>query len=202
MSTCVALLGGPLDHKAVEHWFTTDMFEHYILHVERLRNVSPVSGTLVADPFGIPAEIDVRSIAGLAIFDCETKNVDLRYGFQIPALGISCLEGQNVLCLRGWCDEPATVEEYESDCSFLDDPCALYKELRCCYFKLIKEQEKVAIAFRDRNVRFQPKSEQDKVRLMEMMLEAKAECECKSDWRGGHMGHSCSMSALRRRGRC
>lgn len=201
MSLCIALLSGPLDHKAIEHWFTTDHFAPYILHVEQLRNVDPSSGQLCADPFGIPSGIDPRDICGLAIFDCETKEVDIRYAFQLPAQGISCLSDQNVLCLRGWCDDPETVEEYVSDCSILDDPCALHKELRCCYLKLIKEREKVSISFRDRNVRFQPKSEADKVRLFEMMMQADADCNCNSDWRGGRIRHSCANRSVKPRRR-
>lgn len=185
-------------------WTTTDDFAAYILHVEPLRNVSPVGGSLTADPFALPEEIDPREVTGLAIFDCETSVVS-RYGFQLPALGLSCLKsGQNVLTLRGWCEDAPTVEEYESNCeSMLDDPCALYKELQCCYLRLIKDQEKISVAFRDRRVQFAPRSEQDKVRLFEWMMEAKGQCEgCAGDFRGGSLGHSCRSSYNKPRRGC
>lgn len=198
--TCVALLCGDIHHRAVESWLSADDFEEHLLHVEPLCNVSPVGGSLTADPFAIPEGIDPRAITGLALIDCETGEVS-RYGFQLPALGVSCLKGQNVLCLRGWCDEAPTVQEYESDCAhLLDDPCALYRELQCCWLRLVKEQEKVSVAFRDRRVQFAPRSEADKGRLFQMLQEAKSECEgCASDYRGGSLGHSCRVTAYRRR---
>ena len=208
MSLCIALLSGPLDHKVMSNWTSTDVFEDYILHVQQLQDVDPSGGQLQAKPFLIPDCIDVKQICGLAIVNCETRAVEPQWGFQInPALGISCLEdGQNILCITGFCDNPKTADEYESDCSILDDPCALYKELRCCWLKLIKEKCKVSVSFRDRSVRYQPLSEFDKQELRREMLEAKAACdECTGEpnfWRGGHLGHSCVRTQRRHGGCC
>lgn len=195
MSVCLALLQGPLDHKQMQYWSNTEIFQDHILHVETLTGVNPVGGQLTADAFVIPPSIDVKQVEGLALFDCETSLVSSQYGFQCPALGIQCLKDDNILCLQGWCDEQSEPETYESNCVVLDDPCALYKELRCCYFKLVKEQQKVSVAFRDRRVQFAPKTDSDISRLYTMMKEAEAECDAcngkQNMWRGGYLGHSC-----------
>lgn len=204
MPTCIALLRGPLDHKQMENWVSTDVFQDHILHVQALVNECSASGELTADAFEIPDDVCPRDIAGLALFDCNTGLVTSR-GFQLPALGISVLCDQNIICIRGWLDEAPTVAEYQSDCSIFDDPCALYKELRCCWYKLAKDQQKVSIDFRDRSIKFQPKSQADMDRLERMVLEAKAECDAcqgeQSNWRGGYLGHSCARP-VRTRGCC
>jgi len=198
LATCLALLKGPLDHKVMPYWTTTDSFDLHILHVEQLTEVDPVGGKLTAAPFVIPESINVKDIEGLAIFDCATKMVSSKYGFQVPAKGIQCLKEGNILCIQGWCDDVPVETEYQSDCAILDDPCALYKELRCCLFKLCKEAQKVSVAFRDRKVTYAPTSDSDKRRLELMMLEAKQDCDalnCEQNFsRGRRMRHSCARS--------
>ncbi len=196
MAYCMGLLSGPLDKDVLPNWITSDFFQDKILHVEKLTSQDTSDGKLTFDPFEIPPSIDVKDICGLVILNCETREVT-RFGFQVPALGISCLKHANIICAAQWCEpeQLAQQQEYHSDCAVLDDPCQLYKELCCCLYKLDKEEQKVAIAFKDRRVQFQPKSEASIARLTEMKLQAKADCDAvcgkENNWRGGYLGHSC-----------
>lgn len=196
MGICIALLRGPLEPKGMAHWTNTEFFEERIIHVQELTGVDPSGTELIADPFVLPDDFDVKEAAGGVLIDCSTGEVATQYGFQVPLFGLSIDKtGTIMFCLRGWELGAQTIAQiYESNCDILADPCAVYKELRCCLYKLVKDQECVSIQFRDRAARFQPRSEGDKLRLERMVMEAKAECECNTEYRGGDMGHSCAHS--------
>lgn len=197
----VALLTGEINPKTAKYWLNANTFKSQILHVQKLENISTVNG-LQADPFVIPDGINVKDITGLAIIDCDTGTVSCEYGFQVPAVGIQCLEHFNVLCLRDWCagrdDSPAL-----SDCDVCEDPCLRYERLYCKYERLVCGETKVSVTFSDGAVTYN-RANMDK--LEQMVSEAKAACEQKrgvsSSERGRVMRHSCSRRYYGKRGCC
>lgn len=178
MSDCVALLKGPLTVEEIEGWSVPADFRRYVIHHETLKNVSSAAGPYTADPFSVKG-VDIKDVEALILFDCDTGIISKR-GIQMPALGLfqNCAD-ELIVCLTGWCEIAPTLEEIKPKWDFCEDACERYKRLACKLESLVCDQEKVQVTFRDRTVRFQPKSEYDKELLREWVEDAKAECMAK-----------------------
>ncbi len=195
MSDALVLISGKHEPELMRTWLHVSQFQACVLHRQKLDGCSTSSGNLEFIPYTLPSLLDPKDITGAAIIDFESGKVSTVFGFQVPFEGLFQFGKGWGVCARGWCLPSEQPDEYESDCvALIDDPCALARELWCCYHNLRKGQT-ISISFRDMQKRYQPQSTADRQELKKDWLEAKAECDriCNkgSTFRGGHLGHSC-----------
>lgn len=192
----LVLISGEHDDNTYRSWMNLKQFEPCILHIEQLCGVTTSAGKLEFDLYTLPDDLNVKKITGAVIADCRTGDVARAYGFQVPFEGLGKVGDCYVVSPRNWCFHPEQSAPHEFDCSAMDDPCALAKELWCCYLKLTKERQVISISFRDMQKRYQPFSKDDREALKAEWLEAKHLCDKKcgrgSELRGAMIGHSCA----------
>lgn len=197
MSDSLVLIQGDHDNDTLRTWLNVSQFKSCVIHIQKLEDVSTAGGKLEFIPYPLPLDLDPKDISTAAIIDSSTGQVARVYGFQKPFEGLFRYGDGYGVCPRGWCITAQQSPAYEADCDLLmNDPCALAKELWCCYIKLTKDNQIVSISFRDMQKRYDPKSREDRQDLKAEYLEAKAECDRKcgarSTFRGGSLGHSCA----------